>query len=95
MADPARAGGALRVPISFTREYAPYGGALCTDLRGSRPGLQIRLVPSGKAGGAAARHRPHLVVSDGTFATPGTATARIFAEPARPSEMRSGERPEG
>lgn len=80
----------MRVLISFTPQYASYGGALFAGLHHSRPGLQTRLVPFGEAGEAAARDRPNLVVSDGTFAAPGAAEARISAEPAWPSEMRLG-----
>lgn len=83
-------GGALRVLISFSPGYASYGQALLLGLRASRPGLRVRLVPLPEAGEAAARFRPHLVVSDGAVAAPGAAKARISAEPTEPSALRVG-----
>ena len=81
-------GEALRVLVSFSSRYASYGEALFAGIKGARPGMRTYLVPFEEAGEAAARLRPHLIISDGAVVAPGAAKARVAAEPTEPSTMR-------
>lgn len=80
--------GTFSVLVSFTPAYAAYGEALLRGLRDSRPDLRVDFGPLPRAAEAAARLRPHLIISDGAVAAPGTAKVKLSAEPTEPSTMR-------